>query len=236
MDVYQDPSAGFNKPRVHPFVSTRPGEAGFVDFKRHPERVAEVLEDFVALRHETAIQTFYRFLAWLNGPDSLLESCDCALRGPEPHDFEYSRRSLCIHGRLMVMHRDLSANCDNRFNLLYNSLGRELSSIDQEFTRSQGTVGFAGSRALYKELLPARPGKDGYILSRTGDPGRGHQVSLLFKAFGDDADEAFKHLDRVFKNIEMACRRTSEKLQATKMVLTERTPGRGKPKKPVDSA
>lgn len=222
MDVYHKQSEGFKKPRVHPYFSTRPGEAGFVDFKRYPERIAEVLEDFVPLGYETAIQTFYRFLAWLNGPDSLLESCDCALRGPEPHDFKYSQRLLCVHGRLMVMHRDLSANCDDRFNFLYNSLGRELSSIDQELTRSQGTVGFAGSRAIYRDLMSAHPSKDGYMFSNNGDPGRGHQVLLLFKAFGDDADEAFKHLDRVFKNIEMACRRTSEKLQATKVDPSER--------------
>ena len=223
MDVYQDQSEGFPKARMHPFVAKRPGEAGFVDFKLHPERIAEVLEDFVALGHETAIQTFYRFLAWLNGPDSLLESCDCALRGPEPHDFKYSQRLLSVHGRLMVMHRDLSANCDDRYNVLYNSLGRELSSIDQELTRSQGIVGFASSRALYNDLIPAKPRKDGKILSRTGDPGRGHQVLLSFKAFGADADDAFKNLDRVFKNIEMACRRTSEKLQTTKMVPSKAT-------------
>ncbi|MBI2745221.1 MAG: hypothetical protein HYX45_06515 [Burkholderiales bacterium] len=222
MDVYQDQSEGFKKARVHPYVSSRPGGASFVDFKRHPERIAEVLEDFVVFGHEAAIQTFYQFLAWINGPDSLLESCDCALRGPGPHDSKYSEHLLCVHGRLMVMHRDLSANCDDRFNLLYNTLGRELSFIDQELNRSQGTVGFAGSRALYKDLIPVHQRKDGNIVSRFGDPGRGHQVLLLFKAFGDDQNEAFKNLDRVFKNIEMACRRASEKLQATKMVPTER--------------
>lgn len=221
MDVYQDQSEGFPKARLHPFVAKRTGEAGFVDFKHHPERIAEVLEDFVALGHETAIQTFYRLLVWLNGPDSLLESCDCALRGPELHDFKYSQRLLSVHGRLMVMHRDLSANCDDRYNFLYNSLGRELSSIDEGLTRSQGIVGFASSRALYRDLIPALHRKNGKIISRNGDPGRGYQVLLSFKAFGDDADEAFKNLDRVFKNIEMACRCTSEKLQAIKLASTE---------------
>lgn len=213
MDVYQDQSEGFPNPRVHPFVAIRRGETGFVDFKHHPERIAEVLEDFVALGHEPAIQTFYRFLAWLNGPDSLLESCDCALRGPEPHDFKYSQRLLSVHGRVMLMHRDLSKNCDERFELLYNSMGRELSSIDRELTRSQGIVGFACSPAVYKDLIPALHHKNGKIISRSGDPGRGYQAMLLFKAFGDDAGEAFNNLDRVFKNIEMASRRTSEKLQ-----------------------
>lgn len=213
MDVYQDQSEGFKKARVHPFVSVRKGEGGSVDFKRYPERIPEVLEDFVALGHETAIQTFYRFLVWLNGPDSLLESCDCALRGPEPHDFKYSKRLLSVHGRLMLMHRDLAKNCDERFDLLYNSIGRELSSMDREFTRSQGIVIFAGSPALYKDLIPAPHFKNGKLVSRPGDPGRGYQLMLKFKAFGDDAGEAFNNLERVFKNIEIACRRTSEKLQ-----------------------
>jgi hypothetical protein len=215
MDVTQDQGKGFKDARVHPFVAKRPGEAGFVDFKLHPERIAEVLEDFAPLRHESAIQTFFRFLTWLNGSDSPLESCDCALRGPEPHDFKYSQRLLSVHGRLMLMHRDLSANCDERFNVLYNSLGRELSLIDQEFSRNQGTICLAGSPALFKDLIHTQHQKDGKIVSRFGDPGRGYQVMLLFKAFGDDAVEAFENLDRVFNNIEMACRRVSQSLQTT---------------------
>jgi hypothetical protein len=218
MDVNGDQSKGFQKAPVHPFTATRAGEAGFVDFKLQPERIPKVLEDFVPIGHESAIQTFYQFLAWLNGPDSVLESCDCALRGPEPHDFEYSQRLLSVHGRLMLMYRHLPANCDDRFNSLYNSLGKELSSIDREFTQNQGTVCLAGSRALFNDLFPAHYPKKGKIISRFGDPGRGYQVLLLFKAFGDDANEAFANLDRVFKNIEMACRRTSEKLQAAQTV------------------
>ena len=221
MYVYQDQREGFKKARVHPFTSTRPGEAGFVDFKQHPERIADALEDFVALRHEPAIQTFYCFLTWLNGPDSLLESCDCALRGPEQHNFKYSQHTLCVHGRLMLMHRDLSANCDDRFNFLYNTLGRTLSKLDPELTQSKGTVGLAGSPAIYKSLIPERRSKGGKVLSRPGDTGRGYQVMMVFKAFGDDADQAFQQLDRMFKNIETACRQTSEALQATKMVPNE---------------
>ena len=215
MRVYQDQSEGFQKARVYPYISTRPGQSGFVDFKQHPESIAEVLEDFAHLGHEPAIQTFYRFLAWLNGPESLLESCDCALRGPERHDLKNSHHILSAHGRLMVMYRDLSANCDDRFNTLYNSLGRELSSVDPQFSAASGTVGFAGSRALYKDLSSAKPRKDGTINSRFDDRGRGHQVLLLFKAFGDDSEDTFKNLERVFKNIELACRRVSEKLQGS---------------------
>ena len=215
MYVYQDPTEGLRKARMHPFIAVRPGEAGFVDFKSHPERIPEALEDFVAHAHEPAVQTFYHFLAWLNGHDSFLESCDCALRGPESHRFKYSKRKLCAHGRLMLMHRDLAANCDDRFNLLYNALGRSLTSIDPEFLRVHGLVGLAPSRALFEDLLPAHANVDGYV-SRFGDAGRGYQVTLVFKAFGNDAGETFANLDRVFKNIEAACRGTSKCLQALK--------------------
>lgn len=209
MYVYQDQSKGFKKARAHPYVAMQGKPARFVDFKQHPELIGTVLEDFVSFGHEAAIQTFYQFLGWLNGPDSLLESCDCAFRGPEKHDFQHSKYRLRAHGRLMLMHRDLQANCDDRFNVLYNSLGRELSSIDPEFDGNCGAVCFSGSRAYYLDLIPAQFRKGGKIISRFRDPSSGHQVMLLFTAFGDDAEEIFKNLDRVFKNIELACRRTS---------------------------
>ncbi len=212
MQVYQDPSEGFQKARVHPYISTRAGEAGFVDFKRYPEKIALALEDFVPLKHEPAIQTFFSFLTWLNGPDSLLESCDCALQGPALHKFNYSRLPMCLDGRLMLMCRDLSVNCDDRFNLVYNTLGKSLSLIDQEFPQNQGVVGFSASRALFADLIGSPRCEDGITESRDGDPGRGYQLMLHFKAFGKGSGEAFANLDRLFRNIEQACRLTSQKL------------------------
>lgn len=213
MIVTQDPKKGFAVPRTHPYVAIRKGEAGFVDFKLNPERIAEVLEDFVPHGHVPAIQTFFRFLAWINGPESILETCDCALQKPQRHKFKESKHLLSTHGRLMLMHRDLQANCDDRFNTLYNTLGSTLSSLDQEFPESQGNVCFAGSKALFNDLIPNKRLKLGKQISRFGDPGRGWQLMIQFKAFGDHENEAFNHLDRVFKNIELACRQTSEKLR-----------------------
>lgn len=214
MYVFQDHSQGFQKARSHPYVETKRSKTRFVDFKRQPELIGRVLEDFVPFGHEPAIQTFYQFLTWINGPDSLLESCDCAFRGPETHDFELSPHQLIAHGRLMLMYRDLQSNCDDRLNKRYNSLGRELSVIDPEFVGSQGSVCFSFSRALFLDLISIPPGKKGKSISRTGDPGRGYQVMLHFKAFGNDSDETFMNLDRVFKNIELACRRSSEQMRS----------------------
>lgn len=212
MDIYHDREAGFEKPRLHPYISVRPGEAGFVDFKLQPEQIEQLLEDFLPLSHEPSIQAFYEFLRWLNGPESILESCDCALRGPEAHTFDYSSRSLCVHGRLMLMHRDPRANCDERFDLLYDTLSNELVAVDPEFKRDHAAVGLAQSAALYRSLSHGGFGEDGFILTMDTDPGRGQQLMLLFRAFGHDREEAFRNLGRVFKNIELACRRASKAL------------------------
>jgi len=215
MDIYHDDDGGFEKPRMHPYIATRLGEAGFVDFKREPDRIAHVLEDFVPHNHEPSIQTFYRLLTWINGPDSVLESCDCALRGPDAHEAEISQHPLCMHGRLMLMYRDQSANCDERFDLLYETLTNELDAADRGFTRNEGAIGFSSSPALYKELCPVKPHKDGVLMTTRQTPGNGYQLLLNFIAFGSGKDEAMKNLGRVFQNLESACRRTSETLKST---------------------
>ena len=215
MYVYKDPDGGFEKPRIHPFAAIRPGEVGCVDFKSDLSRITVVLEDFVGLDHVPAIQTFYQLLSWVNGPTSLIESCDCALRGPEPHEFPESELPLSVHGRLMLLWRELNANCDDRFNLLYNGVGRELSTIDPTLAKSQAAVGLSGSRAIYKELVSAKSlGADGCIHLEPGDPGGGYQLLIHFKAFGHSSDEAFAHLDRIFRNIDIACHRRFERLKA----------------------
>lgn len=215
MDIFHDPEAGFENPRMHPYISKRAGEAGFIDFKREPERIAHVLEDFVKFSHKPAIQTFYGLLAWLNGPESILESCDCALRGPEVHGRDHASRPLCAHGRLMLMYRNPLANCDERIDLLYDTLGDELNAIDPQLKRDQAAVSFALSPVLYKGLSLGCEDEDGFILAAPNDPGRGHHVLLQFQAFGNDTEEAFRHLDRVFQNLELACRRTSEMVKGT---------------------
>ncbi len=196
----------FKTPRLHPYVGTRPGHAGFVDFKREPERIPHVLEDFTALNHEPSIQTFYELLRWLNGPESTLESCDCALLGPRTHSFPFSSAPLCLDGRLMIMYRDLEANCSSRIEALYNALAQELSAVDPELVRSQAAIELSFSPTLFAELSTAEIHKRGRRKSRIGDPGRGMQLMLNFQAFGDNAEEAFERLDRVFRNIDTACR------------------------------
>lgn len=98
---------------MHPYVASEPGHAGFVDFKLAPDRIPLALEDFASLGHEPSIQEFFRLLHWANGLESILETCDRALLGPESHEFDFSAEPLCVHGRLMLMYRDLGRNCDD---------------------------------------------------------------------------------------------------------------------------
>lgn len=195
---------------MHPHVAVRPGQPSFIDFKVHPERIAEVLEDFVPFAAEPAIQSFYGLLEWLNGPESVLESCDCALRPPERHDSVLSHVPLRVHGRLMLMYRDLAANCDMElFAALYNSVGRQLSKLDPEFQRDRGIVTLAPSKTLFRDLMPGTMRHSGDVVSREGEPGRGYQLLLTFEAFGNYAADAFANLKRVFANMETATREAS---------------------------
>ena len=81
MDAFYDDEMTHPSVRLHPYIAIHAGQSGYVDFKREPSRIPEVLEDFKPFAGERAIQTFYEFLRWINGPDSLLETCDCAFRG-----------------------------------------------------------------------------------------------------------------------------------------------------------
>lgn len=215
MHVDQDPDGGFSNPRMHPYTAMRPGQPSFVDFKQHPELISEVLEDFVPFAQTPAVRAFYGLLSWLNGPASLLESCDCALRPPEPHESGLSQLPLRVHGRLMLMYRDLAANCDERFSALYNTVGRQLSGVDPEFPREQGSVCVAASKTLFRDLLPANVRSSTHVVTRDGEAGRGFQLMLVFQAFGNDEAAAFTTLNRVFKNIELAIRGASGGLAAT---------------------
>lgn len=118
----------------------------------------------------------------------------------------------------MLMYRDPIANCDERFDFLYDTLFNELNTVDREFTRNQAAIGLADSPALYRELCLATPDESGVVLAAPSDPGWGCQILLQFLAFGDDREEALRHLDRVFQNIELACRRVSEILKTTNSV------------------
>lgn len=219
MRVYYDEGREYRDVRLHPY-QPNPDElaqAGFVDFKKEPHRIPEVLEDFRPRASEAAVQTLYELLRWLNGPDSELESIDCAFRPPsESTSRSVSHHALEAEGRLCLMFRNLAANCHrDTFDWLLGRLALELGQLDTELPESAAVVGFSTAAALFTELsetgvhLP-----DGTFESDDNDSAHGHQVMLWFWVWGDDEAAVFANLDRVFKNIWAACRTTSEEIKA----------------------
>src|SRR5512140_780274 len=69
--------------RAHPWtVATLDPSARYMDLKANPALIRLSLEDFLPFSRWPAIDTFYSLLEWLNGPESTLESNDCAFEGP----------------------------------------------------------------------------------------------------------------------------------------------------------
>src|SRR5947207_234777 len=99
---FNDPEPG---DRTHPWGATDYGDvqnaAGkYVDFKKFPALIPEALEDFRPHASRDAVHHFYDFLAWINGPEILLETNDCALREPGPSSDTLFGKKLKIDGRV----------------------------------------------------------------------------------------------------------------------------------------
>ena len=83
------------------------------DFKAHPELIPTVLEDFLPWAKYPAVQDFYSYLVWLNGPESELESNDSAFAGVQRNlSPNFTPSPLQASGRLMLFFRSLARNCE----------------------------------------------------------------------------------------------------------------------------
>lgn len=215
MEVFPEPSAGWSKHRMHPYIATRNGDAGFVDFRQHPERIADVLEDYRPHADQRAVQTFFEFLRWINGPDSVLETCDCALRGPER--LKHSKLSklplalLTLHGRVMLMHRDPAANCiEGAPTAFVEYLYGQLQRVDADAPLHEVSVGLALCSVLYRERCQAQADPDGSLAPMPYDPGIGQHLMVTFRAHGKSRSEAWDKLEQFFSLLWVACRQTSD--------------------------
>ncbi|MEJ1938058.1 hypothetical protein WDZ92_48310, partial [Nostoc sp. NIES-2111] len=66
MHVYYDEGREYKDVRLHPYQpnAEEAAQVGFVDFKRDPDRIPEVLEDFRPHADQAAMQTWYDLLRW----------------------------------------------------------------------------------------------------------------------------------------------------------------------------
>lgn len=212
MDVFPDRDAGWTKHRMHPYIAARPGEAGFIDFRQRPDRIPEVLEDYRPHAHQPAVQTFYEFLKWMNGPESVLETCDCALLGPEKvKSRKMSRFPLILHGRVMLMHREPGANfIEGAPTIFIQHLYEQLQRVDALTPLRDMSAGLNLCSVLYRDRCLAQPAADGSLTPQPYDPGLGQHVMVTFYAHGHRHPEVWQKLDKFFTFLWTACRRTSD--------------------------
>jgi len=180
--------------RTHPwaFAEGRP-DLIYYDFKKNPEKIREVLEDFKPLEHYPAIQKYYDLLEWLNGESSIFETNDCTLSQLEIHQDPPPMIPLVspigIHGRLTIIYRNLELNTqETDIDWLSGSLLRVLSAIPK--FHAVVKIG------LWQHRFTAI-GK------------AGNAISLRFWAWGSDEDQAMTNLGGVFEALHKTLRALS---------------------------
>jgi len=182
--------------RAHPWTTATANPAHrYYDFRATPALIRTSLEDLLPWTHHPAIETFYALLEWLNGPNSTLESNDCAFEGPEPCEDVEGRGPLQCSGRVMLLFRDLARNVEgDDLMQLTGALHAALAGMDQRFER--GVVGTT--------LIPVD-----YVTRAAPASQHGSQLMLSFWAWGRSEDECMASFDRVLMNFERAVREVS---------------------------
>jgi hypothetical protein len=202
MKTFEHPDEESTVHRAHPWtVAISDPNHRYYDLKTEPGLIRSSLEDFIPWSHLAAIETFYAFLEWLNGADSLLESNDCGTRGPRPNRNENFPKALECTARLMILYRTLPNNTlSGGVKWLADATRHYLLAIDPMF--EWGVVGTTLKPTTYVTL----PG--------TEVEQAGYQLMLTFWAWGDTEDEVMANLGRTFTNAQVAlkevCREVSE--------------------------
>lgn len=205
MNVYRAKELDMTgRPRTHPWTTANRNTAyRYINFRREPEKITTALEDFLPWDKHVAIWHFYEFLRWLNGPDSLLESNDCAFSFGANDDPSHPFK-LVASGRVMLFSRDQQSNCLPGFgdSLIY-AFGAHLERCLP--ASPPATVGLSKSISFFKEVER-----------------RGEQVVLTFWAWGDSEDSTFSTLAELFDRILHAAKNVSRDLQAAMPALEKK--------------
>ena len=154
----------------------------YVDFKIHPEKIEETLEDYQTITDEPAAEKFYGLLRYLNGPDSHLETSDCALGQYKKNDNNLFDKGFQRSGRLMVLYKDLELNVIEQYTTwLQEALLFHLKKVDTEF--EYGFIELSFMNTDFVTLNPVKSGKT---------------VVIDFWAFGNSENDILKNLERLF--------------------------------------
>jgi hypothetical protein len=202
MIVYQDDH--FAPPpdqrlRMHPYEGGASPGVRYHDFRARPDLIPEVLEDFIAMAHYPAVQTFYELLRWINGPTSVFESNDCGLRPVRERQSSGFSGKLECTGRLMIFLRELKQNVSRAHVESYmRRIEKVLREADPEFV--DGAVALT--------LIPC-----GFEALSTEDEVQvGDELQITWWAFGDTEGDALAALERVYGNVSHALRKVSDEL------------------------
>lgn len=167
MKVYYAEELKAEKIRTHPWTTSLfNSDNKYYDFKQTPDMIPEVLEDFKLWAYYEAIQLFYDLLRWLNGSESLLESNDCAFKGPGENNDKQFSKSLKCSGRLMLLYRDLQLNIsEEHINWLKGCFEFHLGRLDTEF--EWGAIGLTFCDTEYIGLTVPENERMGKLLQLT---------------------------------------------------------------------
>jgi len=203
MQVYEHNDPDSLRTRTHPWTDSESNPAHkYYDFRTKPELIRSSIEDLREWGAYPATETFYRLLEWLNGPESALESNDCAFNGASLNTGSESSKRWHCSGRLMILYRDLVLNTSpGQIHWLTNGAAHAMSAVDPAF--EWGAVGAT--------ITPVR------FIALPGPPERqqGQQLMLSFWAWGEDEPETMTNLDRTVRNMTAALRQISDEIRRT---------------------
>lgn len=193
MKVYELADPDQLRLRAHPWTHTDANpHHRYVDFRKNPAQIRTELEDLRPWKGHAFTETFFRLLEFINGPDSLLESNDCAFVGPHPNDGPHSERRLQATGRVMVLFRDLTLNTsEQHVNALTQRIARALS---QQPETVEAIVGVSRV-AVHFTTLSGPPAKQ-----------QGQQLMLSFWAWGDDEADTLAAVQQTLADLDAGLR------------------------------
>jgi hypothetical protein len=201
MKVYEHNDPDSLRPRSHPWVDGESDPAHrYHNFRAKLELIRSSIEDMQEWSTYPATETFYRLLEWLNGPESFLESNDCAFSGATINTSTQFLKRLQCSGRLMILYRDLALNTSlEQIHWLTNAAAHGLNRTDPAF--EWGAVGTT--------IMPVR------FTALPGPPElqRGQQLMLSFWAWGENEPEVMCNLDRTFRNVTHVLRGLSDEIR-----------------------
>ena len=208
MKVYEHRDPDSMSPRSHPWVDSASNPAHrYYDFRSSPELIRSSIEDMQEWSAYPATETFYRLLEWLNGPESVFESNDCAFSGATTTT-QSSKRLQCS-GRLMMLYRDLALNTSpEQIHWLTNAAAHALNQTDPAF--EGGAIG-ATIMSVRFTTLPGPPERQ-----------QGQQLMLSFWAWGEQEPEVMTNLDRTFHNVTVALHGLSDEIRHSPPATTSK--------------